>query len=121
MKRLLVYLVIAAVSLSTFVGAIILHHLAQNAGEWYLALILLIMFQAGVAVTCSEVAKWWRARLAQFRLPPFSSLITYILEPDKSWRATHVLGFPLSDHRASPERSQRLVQVVEEVRRKKAA
>jgi hypothetical protein len=85
------------------VGAVALHRLAHNATEWHFALILLIVFQIGVAMTCSEVVKWWRARMAQFGPPPLSNLITYILDPDKRWRATHVLGLPVSHQRAIPE------------------
>ena len=120
-KRSLVYLVVAAFSFSTIVGAVALHRLAHNATEWHFALILLIVFQTGVAMTCSEVVKWWRARMAQFGPPPLNNLITYILDPDKRWRATHVLGFPVSHQRAIPEPLQHPVQIVEEDRPKKAA
>ena len=119
-KRSLVYLAVAALSF-TIVGAVALHRLAHTAAEWQFGLILLIIFQAGVAMTCSEVAKWWRGRTAQFRPPPLSSLVTYILDPDKRWRATHVLGFPLSHDGAIPESLQQPVQIVEEDPPKKAA
>lgn len=122
MKRSLVYLlVVAVVSLPTIVGTVALHRLAHNVAEWHFALILLIMFQAGVAMTCREVAKWWRARMAQFRPPPLTNLITYICDSDKGWRATHVLGFPLSYLSLIPEPLQHPVQIVEEDRPNKAA
>lgn len=120
MKRSLVYLAVAALSFA-IVGVVVLHRLAHNATESHFALILLIMFQAGVALTCNEVAKWWRARMAQFRPPPLSSLITYVLDPDKHWRATHMLGFPLSHDSVIPEPLQQPVQIVEEDPPKKAA
>ena len=120
MNRSLVYLAVAVLSF-TIVGAVALHRLAHTAAEWHFALILLIMFQAGVALTCWEVAKWWRGRTEQFRPPPLSSLVTYILDADKRWRATHVLGFPLSHDGAIPEPVQQPVQIVEKDRPKKAA
>jgi hypothetical protein len=119
-QRSLLYLAVAALSFA-IVGAVALHRLAHTAAEWHFALILFIVFQIGVAMTCSEVVKWWRARMAQFRPPPLSRLVTYILDPDKRWRATHVLGFPLSHDSGIPKPVQHLVQIVEEDPPKKAA
>ena len=119
MKRSLVGLIIG-VSLSTIIGTLA-RHLVYNATEWYQALILLFMFLAGVVMTCSEVAMWWKARMEQLRPPPLTNLITYTRDPERRWQATHVFGVPLSHLDAIPERVQHPVQIVEEDRPKKAA
>src|SRR5579864_296903 len=120
-KRSLVYLIAACVSLSAILGTVVLRSMVYNAAEWHLALILLIMFLAGVAMTCSEVAKWWEARMMQLRRPPFAFLITYTRDWDRRWHATQVLWLPLSRLHAIPERLQPPVEIVAQNRQKKAA
>ena len=121
MKRSLVCIIVACVSLSAIIGTVVLRFVVHNAAEWHLALILLIMFLAGVAMTCSEVAKWWEARMMQLRRPPLANLITYARDSDRHWLATHVLGLPLSRLHAIPERLQPPAEIVELDQPKKAA
>jgi hypothetical protein len=120
-KRSLVCIIVACVSLSAIIGTVVLRFVVHNAAEWHLALILLIMFLAGVAMTCSEVAKWWEARMMQLRRPPLADLITYRRDSDRHWHATHVLWLPLSRLHTIPERLQPPVEIVEQNRQKKAA
>jgi hypothetical protein len=61
-----------------------------------LALVLLIMFLAGAALAGTEVAKWWKKRMELYRPPPLANLINYDVGPERRWRATQVLWFPLS-------------------------
>jgi len=120
-KRSLVCVIVACVSLSAIIGTVVLRFVVHNAAEWHLALILLIMFLGGVAMTCSEVAKWWEARMMQLRPPPFANLITYTLDSDRHWHATQVLWLPLSRLHTMPERLHPPVEIVEQNRQKKAA
>ena len=54
-----------------------------------LALIVSVMFLAGLALACSEVASWWKARMTQDEPPPLANLVTYMRDSDKpGWRAT---------------------------------
>src|SRR5579859_247167 len=120
-KRSLVCLIVACVSLSAIIGTVVLRSMVYNPAEWHLALILLIMFLGGVVMTCSEVAKWWEARMMQRRQPPFANLITYTRDSDRYRLATHMLGFPLSRLHAIPDRLHPPVEIVEQDQPKKAA
>jgi hypothetical protein len=95
--------------------------LPSNPADRGLLVILVIMFLAGVVLACSEVVKWWKARMTQYRPPPLAGLITYVRDLDRSWRATHVLWFPLPTLRSIPERLQPSVQNVQEDQPEKAA
>jgi endonuclease/exonuclease/phosphatase (EEP) superfamily protein YafD len=120
-RRSLVCVIVACVSLSTIIGIVILHSLVYNAAEWHFARILLIIFQVGVALTCMEVAKWWKARMMQLRPPPLANLITYRRDRERGWQATHMFGFPLSPPHVIPEWLQHPVQNVEDDQEKKVA
>ena len=89
--------------------------------EQLLTLIVVIMFLAGIALACSEVVTWWKARMEQLQPPPLANLITYVRDSDRRWHATQVLGFPLTHLRANPGSLQPRIQSVEENRLKKAA
>ena len=119
MKRSLIGLIIG-VSLSTIIGTLA-WHLVYNTKEWIQGLILLFMFLAGVVMTYGEVAKWWEARMLQFRPPPVANLITYMRDSERRWHATHVLGFSVSHLHAIPEPVPPPLPSVQEVRPKKAA
>jgi hypothetical protein len=71
----------------------------------YITLFLVILFLAGLVLTCLEVQKWWRKRMEQFRPPPLASLISYASGRDRLWRATQVLRFRLADLRAHSQHS----------------
>jgi len=70
--------------------------LPTTPGDRTLGLICLAMFVAGIWLACNEIVRWWKARLQRFELPSLASLITYERDTDKSWRATKILSFPLS-------------------------
>jgi hypothetical protein len=70
--------------------------LPRDPTERRVLLILILMFVAGVALACGEVVRWWKARLAHYGPPPLAKLITFVRDPDRGWRATHVLWLPLT-------------------------
>jgi hypothetical protein len=95
--------------------------LPSNPTERYLPPILLIMFVVGIALACGEVVSWWKARMAQYREPPFTKLVTYVQDSDGRWHATHLLWFSLQPRPVFPEPLKPPVQSVQEDRLKKAA
>lgn len=84
--------------------------LSTNSSDRLLGFICSIMFLAGVALTCQEVVRWWRARMERFESPPLPRLITCELDSRRRWRPTQVLCFRLPETDAIPERSQSSVQ-----------
>jgi len=89
--------------------------------ERYITLLLLTMFLIGIFLMCVEVVKWWKRRMEQYGPPPLANLISYVPGPERLWRATQVLWFPLSDLRAIRGRLQHSVQSIDDDRPKKAA
>ena len=73
----------------------------NRASERHITLLLSTMFLIGTLMMCVEVVKWWKRRMEQYGPPPFAHLIRYVAGPERLWRATQVLWFPLSDSRAS--------------------
>jgi hypothetical protein len=74
----------------------------NRATERRITLLLSTMFLIGTLMICVEVVKWWKRRMEQYGPPPFAHLIRYVAGPERLWRATQVLGFPLSGSRAIP-------------------
>jgi hypothetical protein len=81
--------------------------------ERYVTLFLVILFLAGLGLTCLELKMWWKKRMEQFRPPPLANLISYAPGRDRLWRATQVLRFPLSEFRALRGRARQSVQSVD--------
>jgi len=77
--------------------------------ERYVGIFLAILFLVGLGLTCVEVRKWWKTRMAQYRPPPLANLINYVPGRDRLWRATRVLRFRLADLRAIRAHSQHSV------------
>ena len=69
--------------------------LPSNPTDRRLGLIALIMFFAGIALACSEVVRWWKARMDRYERPPLSKVISYEVHSDRRWYATRVLWFRL--------------------------
>jgi hypothetical protein len=84
--------------------------------ERYMTLLLSTMFVVGILLMCVEVVKWWKRRMEQFGPPPLANLIGYIPDPERLWRATRVLWFPVPDLRAARGRLRRPVQGVDSVK-----
>lgn len=94
----------------------------NRAAERHITLLLSTMFLIGILMVGVEVVKWWKRRMAQYGPPPLANLIGYIPGPERLWRATQVLWFPLSDPRAI--RGRRLhhsARSIDDDRSKKAA
>ena len=107
----------STLSAKTSAGETPLH----QATDRYITLLLAIMFLVGMGLTYVEARKWWKTRMEQFEPPPLANLISYIPGPERLWRATQVLWFPLSDLRAIRGRLQHSVQSIDDDRPKKAA
>ena len=84
--------------------------LSTKSSDRLLGFICSIMFLGGVALTCQEVVRWWRARMERFESPPLPRLFTYVLDSRKRWRPTQVLWFRLPETDAIPKRFQSSVQ-----------
>lgn len=82
--------------------------LPTTPGDRLLGLICLIMFFAGMVLSCQEVVKWWKARMDRSESPPLPRLITYELDSGKRWRPTKVLWFRLES--TTPERFESSIQ-----------
>jgi hypothetical protein len=93
----------------------------NRASERHITLLLSTMFLIGILMMFGEVIKWWKGRMAQYGPPPLASLISYIPGPERLWRATQVLWFPLSDPRSIRGRLHHSVQSIDDDRPKKAA
>jgi hypothetical protein len=93
----------------------------SRATERHITLLLSTMFLIGILMMCVEVVKWWKRRMAQYGPPPLANLIRYIPGPERLWRATQVLWFPLSDPRAIRGRFHHSVQSMDDDGPKKAA
>jgi hypothetical protein len=93
----------------------------NRATERHITLLLSIMFLIGMLMMCVEVVKWWKRRMAQYGPPPLANLISYIPGPERLWRATQVLWFPLSDPGAIRGRLHHSVQSMDDDRPNKAA
>jgi len=72
--------------------------LPGNPTDRYLGFIVSIMFLAGIALACSEVVRWWKARMERYERPPFSKVISYEVHADRRWYPTGVLSFRLPHH-----------------------
>ena len=46
--------------------------LDSNPTDRVLGLIVLAMFFVGIALACSEVVRWWKARMERYERPPLS-------------------------------------------------
>jgi hypothetical protein len=93
----------------------------NRATERHITLLLSTMFLIGTLMMCVEVVKWWKRRMEQYGPPPLANLISYIPGPERLWRATQVLWFPLSDPRAIRGHLHHSVQSIDDDRPKKAA
>jgi hypothetical protein len=95
----------------------------NHATERHITLLLSTMFLIGTLMICVEVVKWWKRRMEQYGPPPFAHLIRYVAGPERLWRATQVLWFPLSGSRAIPGRLPHSAQSIDidEDQPKKAA
>jgi hypothetical protein len=82
----------------------------NRARERHMTLLLSTMFLIGTLMMCVEVVKWWKRRMEQYGPPPLANLISYIPGPERLWRATQVLWFPISDPRDMRGRSPHSVQ-----------
>ena len=72
------------------------------------------MFLAGTAMASAEVVKWWKARMEQYEPPPLANLISYVPGPERRWRATQMLWFPLARLRAVRGPLQPSVQSIDD-------
>jgi hypothetical protein len=95
--------------------------MGNHAAERHMTLLLSTMFLVGTLMMCVEVVKWWKRRMEQYGPPPLANLISYIPGPERLWRATQVLWFPLSNLRAIRGQLQHSVQSSDDDRPKKAA
>jgi len=87
--------------------------MGNHAAERHMTLLLSTMFLVGTLMMCVEVVKWWKRRMEQYGPPPLANLISYIPGPERLWRATQVLWFPLSDPRAIRGRLHHSVQSID--------
>jgi hypothetical protein len=85
----------------------------NRATERHITLLLSTMFLIGTLMICVEVVKWWKRRMEQYGPPPLANLISYVPGPERLWRATQVLWFPLSESRASRGRLPHSVQSID--------
>jgi hypothetical protein len=92
----------------------------NRATERHITLLLTTMFLIGTLMMCMEMVKWWKKRMEQYGPPPLANLISYIPGPERLWRATQVLWFPLSDPRAIRGRLPHSVQSIDDDRPKAA-
>jgi hypothetical protein len=92
-----------------------------SASDRNLALIVLIMFLAGIPIGCGELRKCWKLHTEQYGEPPIN-LLRFVPSSDKLRRGSELLRHSLSDRlRSIGGRLQHSTELIENDRPTKAA